>query len=147
MYKSTTVHVARRREGQGGVLNIYMKFGLGKTPRWKLGATAEGHPVHFSKLNMTLLFFLCVCVFLCDIKNRNQCVWAAVGARYINVESITNVTVIFPHPPSSRRRKECESWSAPLGSDSGSVGGMGRRLQRASWDSSQRIKEDAGSHL
>lgn len=39
---------------------------------------------------------------------------ASVGARCVNVESMANVTVIFPHPPSDgsqkKKRKKRQHW-------------------------------------
>lgn len=93
--------------------------------RWKPGATAAGHHVQFFKAVRVSLF---LCSHVTSEIEINVSGLPLEPPRYIHVESITNVTVIFPHPPSNRRRKECESWSAPLGSDSGPVGGIERRL-------------------
>lgn len=43
---------------------------------------------------------------------------ASVGARCVNVESMANVTVIFPHPPSDgsqKKRKERQHWGVAEG--------------------------------
>lgn len=44
---------------------------------------------------------------------------ASVGARCVNVESMANVTVIFPHPPSDgsqkKERKKRQHWGVAEG--------------------------------
>lgn len=105
--------------------HAYIKFGhAGSLQLWE-NTIVKWQPfkkdtLYIFQSRPGLTFF----VFSSDNRNRNQCVWGSVGARCVNVESIANVTVIFPHPPSNRSQEEGESWSAPLGSDWGSVGWM-----------------------